>query len=196
MEPSPYWYNTELPAIPSTTTSSKDKLTQAQIDSKYELARGLLDKENEDALKSSSLSSSDRNFMSNIMQSGTLNDKVSALTLLIQESPLHALKAMDTIMSMTKKKGRKEANMAVLSLKDLFVGSALPDRKLRYFADQPLYHHDVTNKHLLLWVFEDFMKKYYFEYIQQIEVSGLNGWRRTFLLTYFCVTYRLFLMIL
>ncbi|KAI8338686.1 CBF/Mak21 family-domain-containing protein [Chlamydoabsidia padenii] len=168
VEPSPYWYNTELTDIPL-MTSSKDKLTQTQIDSKYEFARSLLEKENEDALKSSSLSSSDRNFMSNIMQSGTLNDKVSALTLLIQESPLHGLKALDTIMSMTKKKGRKEANMAVLSLKDLFVGSALPDRKLRYFADQPLHHPDTTNKHLILWVFEDFMKKYYFEYIQQIE---------------------------
>ncbi|KAI9306051.1 CBF/Mak21 family-domain-containing protein [Cunninghamella echinulata] len=107
--------------------------------------------------------------MSNIMQSGTLQDKVSALTLLVQESPLHALKTMDTMMSMTKKKGRKEANLAIISLKDLFIGSVLPDRKLVYFADRPLKHNEVTDRHLLLWYFEDFLKKYYFEFIQQIE---------------------------
>ncbi|KAL0073542.1 hypothetical protein F4703DRAFT_1897086 [Phycomyces blakesleeanus] len=108
--------------------------------------------------------------MSNILTSGTLNDKVSALTLLIQESPLHGVKTLDAMMAMTKKKGRKEAVMAVQSLKDLFVGSVLPDRKLIYFNDRPLGAENVQDEHLLLWAFEDHLKKTYFEFVQQIEL--------------------------
>ncbi|KAI8065907.1 CBF/Mak21 family-domain-containing protein [Gongronella butleri] len=167
VEPTPQWYATELPALGAT---KKPKLSAAEVASKLEEARALLDAENEKASRHESLSSSDRKFMANIMQSGTLNDKVSALTLLIQESPLHGLRALDTMLTMSKKKGRKEANMAVQSLKDLLVGSALPDRKLVYFADRPLHHPGVTNKHLVLWAFEDYIKKFYFELIQQIEI--------------------------
>ncbi|ORX44109.1 CBF-domain-containing protein [Hesseltinella vesiculosa] len=166
VEPTPQWYNAKVEVLGQTT---KPALSAAAVAAKLTEARALLDKENEQAGRHEALSSSDRKFMANIMQSGTLNDKVSALTLLIQESPLHGLKPLDTLIGMSKKKGRKEANMAVQSLKDLFVGSALPDRKLVYFAEQPLHHPNVTDTHLLLWAFEDFLKKYYFDFIQQVE---------------------------
>lgn len=107
--------------------------------------------------------------MSNIITSGTLNDKVSALTLMIRESPLHGIKTLDTLMAMGRKKGRNESVMAVTSLKDLFMGSVLPDRKLIYFADRPLGSKDVTDLHLLLWVFEDHLKKTYLEFLRLIE---------------------------
>lgn len=107
--------------------------------------------------------------MSNIITSGTLNDKVSALTLMFRESPLHGIKTLDTLMSMGRKKGRNESVMAVSSLKDLFIGSVLPDRKLVYFADRPLASKDVTDLHLLLWIFEDHLKKTYLEFLQLIE---------------------------
>jgi ribosome biogenesis protein MAK21 len=74
-------------------------------------------------------------------------------------------------MSMGRKKGRNECVMAVTSMKDLFIGSVLPDRKLIYFADRPLASKDVTDLHLLLWVFEDHLKKTFLEYIKLIEVS-------------------------
>lgn len=117
--------------------------------------------------------------MSNIITSGTLNDKVSALTLMFRESPLHGIKTLDTLMAMGRKKGRNESVMAVTSLKDLFIGSVLPDRKMIYFADRPLASKDVTELHLLLWVFEDHLKKTYLEFLQLIEVSF-----------FFCVMYK------
>lgn len=107
--------------------------------------------------------------MSNIIQSGTLNDKVSALTLMFRESPLHGIKTLDTLISMSRKKGRNEAVMAITSLKDLFIGSVLPDRKLIYFADRPLAAKEVSDTHLLVWAFEDYLKKTFLEYLRIIE---------------------------
>ncbi|KAF7724874.1 hypothetical protein EC973_000587 [Apophysomyces ossiformis] len=166
IEPTPHWHQIQLSAV---SIKNAKKLSNVEIASKYSYARELLSQENGNAEKHSSLSSSDRTFMSNILTSGTLNDKISALTLLVQESPLHAIKTLDTLMSMTKKKGRKEAVMAIESLKDLFTGSVLPNRKLLYFADQPLGSRDVQDQHLLLWAFEDHLKRTYFEFVQQLE---------------------------
>jgi len=40
----------------------------------------------------------------------------------------------------------------------------------RYFRDQPLTHPDVTEQHLVLWYFEDWLKKYFFAILQLLEV--------------------------
>jgi ribosome biogenesis protein MAK21 len=146
-------------------------LAPTELAEKYGYARSLLGEENAKAEKHPLLTSSNHSFMSNIITSGTLNDKVSALTLMFRESPLHEVKTLDTLMSMGRKKGRNECVMAVTSMKDLFIGSVLPDRKLIYFADRPLASKDVTDLHLLLWVFEDHLKKTFLEYIKLIEVS-------------------------
>lgn len=171
LEPTSQWYTIELPEI----TPNDVQLSAEKIAEKKSYAKQLLKKENELVDLTGALSTSDRNFVSNILASGTLNDKVSALTLLVQESPVHSLKTMDTMLAMSKKKGRKEAVMALESLKDLFLGSVLPDRKLKYFADQPLAAHGVKDKHLVLWYFEDHLKKYYFQLVQQIEVCSCCG---------------------
>jgi ribosome biogenesis protein MAK21 len=36
--------------------------------------------------------------------------------------------------------------------------------------DQPLSHPSVTDQHLLLWYFEDWLKKYFFSILQILEV--------------------------
>jgi hypothetical protein len=40
----------------------------------------------------------------------------------------------------------------------------------RYFRDQPLLHPDVTDRHLVVWYFEDWLKKYFFSLLQILEV--------------------------
>ncbi|KAI8983765.1 CBF/Mak21 family-domain-containing protein [Pilobolus umbonatus] len=166
IEPTPYWYNIPLPSI-----SIKDvqRLSDLETSKKYHYARELLENENANAENHPLLTSSNRKFMANIITSGTLNDKVSALTLMLRESPIHGMKTMETLMSMCKKKGKNESVMAVTSLKDLFVGSVLPDRKLIYFADRPLAAKEVTDLHLLIWAFEDHLKKTFLEFIQLVE---------------------------
>ena len=45
---------------------------------------------------------------------------------------------------------------------------------LRYFADQSLTHPDVTDAHLTLWYFEDWLKKYFFSVLQLLETLSLD----------------------
>jgi ribosome biogenesis protein MAK21 len=127
--------------------------------------------------------------MTQIMTTGTLEDKVSAYTLSIQESPLHTTKAFEHLLGMSKKKSRNHAIMALAALKDLLSqGVVLPaDRKLRYFAKQPgliaclqdtktwrigeELPTGIQEIHLLSWAYEDWLKKTYFEMIKILE-----GW--------------------
>ena len=110
------------------------------------------------------------------MTSGTLSDKVSALTLVCQESPLHTTKSLDTLLGLSKKKSRSQAIAAIAAIKDLFSsGVILPsDHKLRAFSKQPqLGSEGVTDLHLMVWAYEDWLKTYYFEVLQVLE--GLSS---------------------
>jgi ribosome biogenesis protein MAK21 len=47
-----------------------------------------------------------------MLSSGTLGDRVAALTLLVQESPLHTLSSLDSLLAMASKKGKRESILA------------------------------------------------------------------------------------
>lgn len=135
-------------------------------------------------------SSSTQKFMSTIMSSGTLSDKVSALTLSIQESPLHNQKAFESLITLAGKKSRGQAIAALGALVDLLGnGNVLPsDRRLRHFNAQPTLLHIIheqaisswtqsqqlpgglTKAHLMMWAYEDWLKSAYFRIIQLLEV--------------------------
>ncbi len=65
--------------------------------------------------------SSDSKMLHKFLHSGTLSDKVSALTLMVQESPLHRLSTLEQLLAMARKKGKREQTLAVTALKDLFL---------------------------------------------------------------------------
>jgi ribosome biogenesis protein MAK21 len=45
-----------------------------------------------------------------------------------------------------------------------------------YFADQPLLAHPgITDRHLLVFAFEDYMKRWFFNTLQVLEVSCKNS---------------------
>ncbi|ORY08287.1 CBF-domain-containing protein [Basidiobolus meristosporus CBS 931.73] len=145
-------------------------MSENAIEKKKEQARELFERENTNYEAKKQMSGSDKTFLSTVINTGTLNDKVSALTLLVGESPIHSHKTLTSLLAMAKKKNRREALMTVASLKDLMLNNLLPDRKLKHFQDQPIGHPKVTPAHLIVWYFEDFLKQYYFEIIQLIEV--------------------------
>lgn len=141
---------------------------------------------------SAAKSASDNSFLQRILQSGTLSDRLSALTLLVQSDPVCNIKALETLKGMAErgkgKGGRDESLKALRCVVDWWVGGGAPDKKLRcailllllmltlkylhdrYFRDQPLSHPAVTDRHLLLWFFEDWLKKYFFSIIHILEV--------------------------
>lgn len=185
-QPRPDWHAAELPALETKNVTSLPP--QRSIEELQQYAETLLEAESKAYNDSHLTGSSSHKFLSTIMASGTLEDKVSALTLLVQESPLHTTKAFENLLGLGKKKSRNQALMAVAALKDLLgSGVVLPaDRKLRAFGKQPAVLSALQGKsarwlqgdtlpgglqkiHLLVWAFEDWLKKKYFEMLQILE---------------------------
>lgn len=119
-----------------------------------------------------------------------MSDKVSALTLAIQESPVHTIKALENLMNLAGKKSREQAIAALGALVDLLGnGVVLPsDRRLRQFRTQPgllgtLQKYSVTSWKpekplpgrltralLIMWAYENWLKGAYFKVIQLLEL--------------------------
>ncbi|KAL8766349.1 MAG: hypothetical protein Q9209_006876 [Squamulea sp. 1 TL-2023] len=186
IEPSAEWYVTARPGLSDSNTDHV-ALPPDLIIRIHEYAKTLLDTENERYASRSDTANSAKQFYSTIMSSGTLSDKISALTLSIQESPLHNMKTLDALVGLARKRSRGQAVEVLGALKDMFgLGSLLPpDRKLRSFATQPDLStafasklrwtasdplpHPMTKVHLILWAFEDWLKGMYFEILKILE---------------------------
>nr|KAG5702117.1 hypothetical protein BaRGS_010383 [Batillaria attramentaria] len=114
---------------------------------------------------------SESRWIKTVLTSGTLSDKMAALTLLVQESPLHNLAAIDTLVSMSRKKGKREAMLASDTLKDLFLSNLLPDsRKLVPFDTSCSGNKDSVDKRLLCWHAESLLKEKYLAFIKALDV--------------------------
>ncbi|KAL2171922.1 hypothetical protein VTG60DRAFT_1309 [Thermothelomyces hinnuleus] len=187
-EPRPDWHGLPMEGLsPRRLDSSKQH--SASISNLKAYAERLLEKDSSEYLAERASSPSQK-FMSTIMSSGTLSDKVSALTLSVQESPLHNRKAFESLVTLAGKKSRGQAIAALGALVDLLGnGTLLPnDRRLYPFNAQPallgaLDQHNgptwteghklpgnVTAAHLMMWAYEDWLKAAYFRIIQLLEV--------------------------
>ncbi|ORY13716.1 CBF/Mak21 family-domain-containing protein [Clohesyomyces aquaticus] len=187
-KPQPEWHTVELPELP--TVQNPTIPPRHVIDELHQYADKLLEAEATEYAGSSLSQDSSHRFLSTIMSSGTMEDKVSALTLLVQESPLHTTKAFDQLLNLSRKKSRNQAMMALAALKDLLGQGVVlpPDRKLKAFARQPGLIAALQGKaaswksgdklpgsiekiHLIAWAYEDWLKKQYFEMLKIME-----GW--------------------
>ncbi|OBZ73206.1 Uncharacterized protein C4F10.09c [Grifola frondosa] len=161
LEPTPQWY-TALPAL-SPTSDPLPASTPAQLTSLTARAQDLL---TTDAAA----------YQASAASTGA--SALSALTLLVQASPAHNIRALETLRGMAErgrgKGGREEGLKAVRCVVDWWVGGGAPGRKLRYFRDQPLLHADVADARLLLWAFEDWLKKFFFSILQILETYSLD----------------------
>ena len=183
--PNPNGHAVSLPLLP--TTHSVAAPARQAVDSLQRYANQLQAEEAAVYIAAKEASDPSHKFMSTVMASGTMEDKVSALTLLVRESPLHTTKAFEQLLALSRKKSRTVALMALAALKDLLgQGTVLPgQRKLRPFARQPglLYALQgvaswtegaalpgaVQKVHLVAWAYEDWLKQRYFELLQAME---------------------------
>ena len=100
-----------------------------------------------------------------MLNSGTLTDKVAAMASLIQNDPVHNVDLLEEMLAMANKKGKREAQLAINSLRELFTLWILPDRALRYLSQQPLEAEDVDDSIIVLFYFEHILKQKYAEVI-------------------------------
>ena len=185
--PQSCWHAVSMPALPS-TPQEVTALPHDLADRIHEYAKSLLADDNKQYAAHTASASSAHQFYSTIMSTGTLSDKISALTLSIQESPVHNMKALESLVGLARKRSRGQAVEVLGALKDLFgPGNLLPsDRKLRTFATQPAlsavfdptdFHwtsrdplpKQLNESHLVLWAYEHWLKSTFFEVIKIIE---------------------------
>lgn len=107
----------------------------------------------------------DSKWVRSMLNSGTLTDKVAAMASLIQNDPVHNVDLLEEMLAMANKKGKREAQLAINSLRELFTLWILPDRALRYLSQQPLEAEGVDDSIIVLFYFEHILKQKYAEVI-------------------------------
>ncbi len=141
--PSPSWYTTVPPLAANATLAQP---SASQLSSLTKRASSLLDTDTAKyASSSASQSASDAHFLKTILSTGTLSDRLSALTLLVQASPVHNTPALESLRTMAQrgraKGGRDEGLKAIRCIVDWWVGGGGPGRKLKYVCSYPLISH-------------------------------------------------------
>lgn len=109
----------------------------------------------------------DDRYMKQVLKSGTVSDKVAAMTLLVQESPVHRFDTLEALIRLAKS-GKHASKMAIESLKELFgEGDLLPgDRRLRPFGSELV---GSSSELLVLRIFESKLRQAYVDVTSIIE---------------------------
>uniref|UniRef100_A0A8C7Z272 CCAAT enhancer binding protein zeta n=1 Tax=Oryzias sinensis TaxID=183150 RepID=A0A8C7Z272_9TELE len=118
-------------------------------------------------------------WMKTVVSSGVLADRMAAMTVLIQDSAVHMLEHVESLVSMVKKKGsRRMGLMAVDTLKELLLSNLLPEnRKLFPFAKRPFDQieemasgtRDARDRRLIVWYFEHQLKHHVAEFVSALD---------------------------
>jgi len=119
------------------------------------------------------------NWMKTVVSSGVLADRMAAMTVLIQDAPVHTLEHVENLVAMVKKKGsRRMGLMALDTLRELLLSDLLPEaRKLRPFAQRPFHlleekasgNRDSRDRRLVLWYFEHRLRRHVAEFVAALD---------------------------
>ncbi|KAM3861127.1 CCAAT/enhancer-binding protein zeta [Diretmus argenteus] len=118
-------------------------------------------------------------WMKTVVSSGVLADRMAAMTVLIQDAPVHTIDHVENLVSMVKKKGsRRMGLMALDTMRELLLSNLLPEnRKLRTFAQHPFNqleekasgNKDARDRRLILWYFEHQLKHHVAEFVAALD---------------------------
>lgn len=129
------------------------------------------------AYESTMMQDSEQRWMRKVCSEGTAGDRIASLVMLIQVCPVFSSKYIKQLLTMGAKMGRSDSMMAVDALRDLFLGSLLPDRKLKTMTQmEPISSKGVDDiQFTVLCVvsyFEDFVKTAFAAFIQILSEAG------------------------
>lgn len=113
-----------------------------------------------------------KSFLNSVAEKGTLSDKLAAITLKVQESPLHHMDELQVLFESTEKGGRKERGPAIDALSDLLVNDLLPDgRRLVAFErlDFSAGVKAITKRHIAYAIFESQLKSMYGRFLKVLD---------------------------
>lgn len=137
-----------------------------------------------DQLRLSRSKNEDFEWMKNILANGTVNDKLAVYTILIQESAVHNLRLLESLIRFVNPKGKRECMMAIDTIRDLFVGNLLiPKQKLCSFEElvnkvdsnfllNSDSLEDSRKKFLIMTHVEDKIRSFYKRFLEQLVVCS------------------------
>lgn len=108
----------------------------------------------------------------------TVTDKIAAVTLMVQESPVHRLDELHTLMGYAQKKGRRERGPAMDALKDLFLSDLLPDTRRLISIERRNYavkRTQLTKRHLAYAKFESELRLVYRSFLELVDEIGKDS---------------------
>ncbi|KAF5470970.1 hypothetical protein F2P56_011451 [Juglans regia] len=109
-------------------------------------------------------------------RSGTAADKVSAFSVMVGDNPIANLRSLDALLGMVASKvGKRHALTGFEALKELFIASLLPDRKLKSLLQRPVDSLPETKDGyslLLFWYWEECLKQRYEQFICALEEAS------------------------
>lgn len=118
-------------------------------------------------------------WMKSVVSTGTLADRMAAMTVLIQDAPVHTLEHIENLVAQVKKTGgRRQGLMALDTLKELLLSDLLPEhRKLSTFSQHPFDkleekasgNKDARDRRLILWYFEHLLKLHIAEFVVALD---------------------------
>lgn len=175
LKPGGKWFDLEYSAEGSSSPQDPQLVSQYKT-----LAQQLLEAEvalykNKKVLQKGANSA----WMKTVVSSGVLADRMAAMTVLIQDAPVHALEHVSSLVAMVKRKGsRRMGLMALDTLRELLLSDLLPEnRKLRTFAEHPFHqleekasgNRDARDRRLLIWYFEHQLKHHVAEFVEALD---------------------------
>lgn len=121
-----------------------------------------------------------KSWITEIAKQGTYSDKIAALTIKIQEDPLHNVGALQNLVGMVKIGKKQQCSLVIDSLTELFT-RVLLRTELLTFENQPLSElsklDDLKQRKLLLssWLFEEKLKNLYSSFVEALSTVGLDS---------------------
>lgn len=174
-------YCTESTTLPqdSSLVSQYRSLAQRLLEAEVELYRS----------KKNLQKGANSNWMRTVVSSGTLADRMAAMTVLIQDAPVHTLEHVENLVSMVKKRGsRRMGLMALETLRELLLSDLLPEhRKLRPFHQHPFDqleerssgNRDARDRRLILWYFEHLLKQQVEQFVEALDAVAHDSVQAT-----------------
>ncbi|XP_008123881.2 CCAAT/enhancer-binding protein zeta isoform X1 [Anolis carolinensis] len=174
IKPGGKWYDLEYTNEFSTESQNPSLVSNYKV-----LAQKLYQQETDLYKNKTNLQKGSSAWMKTVVSSGTLADRMAAMTLLIQDAAVHSLQFIETLVNLIKKKGsRRQSLMALDTFKELLITHLLPDsRKLYTFSQHPFNtleqlssgNRDSRDRRLILWYFEHHLKHWVAEFVEVLE---------------------------
>lgn len=175
VKPGGKWYTVDCTSEMSTSPQDESLVSQYKA-----LAQKLLEAEtNLYKNKKTLQKGANTVWMKSVVSTGTLADRMAAMTVLIQDAPVHCLEHIESLIVMMRKKGgRRQSLMALDTLKELLLSDLLPEnRKLQAFSQRPFDklegrasgNRDVRDRRLVLWYFEHLLKLQLVEFVTTLD---------------------------